>query len=141
MCAPLIFLYKKFQYYISTFYSDVNDSSIFDCFTAPLWRAAAASGSVSFALTSGLASSDPEKESSASPSEQIRTGGASVCVPRTLSPLKGVSLDVEFWANHSLVFHLVDMLLQCPALSVILSWLRFGCHHFACGVCAVLESG
>lgn len=44
MCAPLIFLYKKFQYYISTFYSDVNDSSIFDCFTAPLWRAAAASG-------------------------------------------------------------------------------------------------
>lgn len=145
LCASLIFLYRKFHQYFQHFYSEGNDSSVSDCFSASLLRAAVAPLSLCspFLLhcTSGLASSHPEK-TSASPSEQICSAGTSSVCPqdavtpegcftgrgvlgRPFSSLSSCRLVVACYCEK-----------QCPALNVILSWLWFGCHDFACGVCA-----
>lgn len=118
VCSPDFSLQKIPPILYQHFYSEGNDS-ISNCFSASLLRAAVADGperqlrllAVRCFCCTPLLALLPLilRESSASPSEQICRAGASICVSRTLSLLKDVSLDVEFRADHSLVFHLVDL--------------------------------
>lgn len=106
------------------FYSEGKDSSISDCFSASLLRAAVADGPERqlrllaprslFLLhsTSGLASSRPERVLSISFRADMQCWSFHLCPQDAVTP-EGCFTGRGVLADHSLVFHLVDLLLPC----------------------------